>query len=110
MDVDFCAGAFNQGVEPGAHIGSAGFGEGEAEDVFGVGVGGFEDIDYAGGEELGFAGAGAGEDEQRTIDMIDGFFLCWVEFHYSNPSLTRVILRREKSRPQVIFLGNSERS
>ena len=76
VDVDFAGSdGANHGGEALAHVGTTGFGEGDAEDVFRGGVGVFEDVSYLGREELGFAGARAGEDKQRAVQIFCGGLL-----------------------------------
>ena len=82
VNIDMARFGANEAEEAGAHIGGAVFGEGETEDVFGSGVGVGEDVGDLAREKLGFAGAGASEDEEGAVEIFNSFFLEVVELDF----------------------------
>ena len=79
LNLDFIGFGADKVGETITHIGGAGFGEGEAENVFWASVGLFKDIGDADGKELGLASAWASDDEERAVDVVDGGTLVGVE-------------------------------
>ena len=61
-----------------AHFVGGLVGEGDGEDVPGGDAGG-DEIGDAAGDDAGLAGAGAGEDEQGAVDVVDGGALLGVQ-------------------------------
>ena len=61
-----------------AHFGGGFVGEGDGEDVLG-GDAFIDHVGDAGGDDAGFAGASAGEDEDGAVDVLGGVALLGVE-------------------------------
>jgi hypothetical protein len=69
----------DDGGHPLAHLAGGLVGEGDRQDLAGLHVAGREQVGDAGGERLGLAGAGAGDDEQRAALMDHRLALLRVE-------------------------------
>ena len=77
-DVDPGRHAADQVDDALAHFVGGLVGEGDGEDVPGGDAGG-DEIGDAAGDDAGLAGAGAGEDEQGAVDVVDGGALLGVQ-------------------------------
>ena len=58
--------------DPLAHLARGLVGEGDDQQVPGLGPAGGEDVGEAGGEDAGLAGAGPGQHQDRTVDTLHG--------------------------------------
>ena len=72
-------GAAEDGSDAFAHFAGRLVGEGNGQDLAGCGPAREQDVGKAGGEHAGLAGAGAGEDQDRAIDGLDGLALLGVQ-------------------------------
>jgi len=67
---------------PFAHLPGGLVGEGHRQDVLGRDAFVFQQMDDAGGDDLGLAGTGPGQDQQGAFGMVDRLPLRWIEsFH-----------------------------
>ena len=71
--------AADEVADAGLHLAGGLVGEGDGEDLVRAGAAGVEEVGDAGGQRLGLAGAGAGEDEDRAVERLDGGALGRVE-------------------------------
>jgi hypothetical protein len=74
-DFDVVAIFTNEFYQPLAHLPCRRLGKSEGENGAGVCIGLFQDVGDSGGQYLGFAGTGAGEDQDWTFNGIDSSFL-----------------------------------
>ncbi len=65
-------GAADHGVEPLAHLARRLVGEGDREQFGRQGAAGGKDVGEPGRQHAGLAGPGAGEDQHRAVDRLDG--------------------------------------
>ena len=72
-------GFAEDGGDAFAHLPRRLVGEGDGQDLVGEGAPGQQDMGEAGGQHAGLAGAGAGQDQQRAIDGLDGGALFGVQ-------------------------------
>ena len=77
-DIDAARRAADQVDDAFAHLVGGFVGEGDGEDVPGSDALG-DEVGDAAGDDAGFAGAGAGEDEQGAVDVVDGGALLGVQ-------------------------------
>ena len=66
-------------IDPGLHLLGGLVGEGEGQDLRGLGAPGGDQPGDPPGDDLGLAGAGAGDDEERTLAVGDRALLVGVE-------------------------------
>ena len=71
--------AADQVADPLAHLGRRLVGEGDREDLPGAGLAGRQQVGDPVGEDAGLAGAGAGQDQQRPVGVLDRLALRRVE-------------------------------
>lgn len=79
VDVDAVGGGPDEFEQAFAHGECGRIGEGEAEDVFGIGIGLEEDLADAGGEHVGFSRARSGQHEYGAFDLVHGLSLGVIE-------------------------------
>ena len=69
---DAFGGAADHRLEPLAHLARRLVGEGDGEQLAGIGAAGRQDMREPGGQHPGLAGAGAGQHQHRPVDRLDG--------------------------------------